>query len=126
MRLAAIHLVLPLALLAPACASITGVGITPGQAIRLAPKSMIHLPDRSLLRYVAAENDSRCPPKVTCVHAGSADLVFEHQPTNGTARRFTVNSATPRTVPLGAWTLSVLDLAPGTSPSVEIRVDPSP
>lgn len=127
MRALAIRLVLPLALLTSACATaVTGAGITPGQPIRFAPPGMIALPDRSMLHYVGVENDSRCPPKVTCVRAGDADIVFEHRPTNGAARRFTVNSETRDTVSLGAWTLTVLDLVPGPNPPVEIRVDRSP
>ncbi|GAB2513227.1 hypothetical protein [Lysobacter humi (ex Lee et al. 2017)] len=127
MRDLAIRLALPLVLLGSGCATaVTGVGITPGQPIRIAPPGMVTLPDRSTLRYIGIENDSRCPPKVFCVHAGSADIVFEHRPTNGDPRRLTVNSATPGTVSLGAWTLSVLELVPGRSPPVEIRVDRSP
>ena len=37
-----------------------------GESIRLAP--------RSLLRFVAVPEDSRCPPEVQCIWAGNAQL----------------------------------------------------
>jgi hypothetical protein len=97
--------------------------MTPGQDITLAIHQQVTLPDAATLRYVGIANDSRCPPKVQCVRAGDADVLFDV--TTGTAApsRITLNTERTLSASLGAWRLHLIALAPGENPSVTIRIE---
>lgn len=91
----------------------------------LSPGQQAVLPDDATLTYVNVAADSRCPPHVQCIRAGDADVVFEHRPAGGGARRLTLNLPDARTAPLGAFTLRILALEFGEQPKATVRVDPT-
>ena len=89
----------------------------------MAPGQHAVLPDRATLTYVTVGADSRCPPKVQCIRAGDADVVFEHRPAGGDARRFTLNLPEAPTAPVGAFTLRILALEFGEHPKATVQID---
>jgi hypothetical protein len=91
----------------------------------MAPGQQAVLPDQSTLTYVTVAADSRCPPKVQCIRAGDADVVFEHQPTGRDARRFTLNLPEAPGAPVGAFTLRILALEFGEHPKATVQIDPA-
>ena len=82
----------------------------------------VSLPDASTLRYIGIANDSRCPPDVTCIRAGDADVLFDHA--NGSAAsRVTLNTERQHASALGRWQLQLVDLAKrGAPPAVTLRL----
>jgi hypothetical protein len=103
------------------CASAPKVAL-PVEA-RLHPGQRMSLPEGARLVYVETANDSRCPPDVTCVHAGDADVRLRfHKP--GAMLDVVLNASeqgTPR--PIGAWHVTLLGLGPGPRPPATLRVD---
>ena len=92
---------------------------SPGSDFAMAAGQRVALPDASTLRYTGIGNDSRCPPDVQCIRAGDADVFFEHAAATGTAR-LTLNTERNRSLPLGAWRLQLVDLAPRGNPPVAV------
>lgn len=91
----------------------------------MAPGQQAVLPDQATLTYVTVAADSRCPPKVQCIRAGDADVVFELRPAGGEARRFTLNLPEAPTAPVGAFTLRILALEFGEHPKATVQIDPA-
>jgi hypothetical protein len=83
----------------------------------------VSLPDASTLRYIGIANDSRCPPDVTCIRAGDADVLFDHAVNGSAASRVTLNTERQRAATLGRWQLQLVDLAThGAPPNVTLRI----
>lgn len=108
-----------LALLA-GCASGSTMAI--GQDFSLTVGQQLTLPDGSALQYAGIANDSRCPPKVQCIRAGDADVLFNHV-LQGNSHRVTLNTERMNSARLGAWQLHLIDLTPGTAPRVTARIE---
>lgn len=106
-----------------ACASSGAHSATPGEAFTLAPGASARLPDASTLRYVRVTQDSRCPPKVQCIRAGDADVVFEFTPAGGTASEVHVNLPESPKATIGSWRMELLTLEFGDAPRATVRVD---
>lgn len=107
------------------CSS-AGLRMASGTPIVLSPGQQAVLPDDATLTYVNVAADSRCPPKVQCIRAGDADVVFEHRPAGGDARRLTLNLPEAPSAPLGGFTLRILALEFGERPKATVQVDPAP
>lgn len=105
------------------CASAGGGGIAPGQEFSLEVGKRAVLPDASTLHYAGVSNDSRCPPDVTCIRAGDADVVFDHMPKGGKAHRVVLNTERATTAEVADWTLQLRALAPGDKPRVTLRLE---
>lgn len=103
------------------CASSGAVGA--GQVFTLAVGQQVSLPDAATLRYAGIANDSRCPPKVQCIRAGDADVLFDYRRGGATAARIVLNTERARSAAIGAWRLQLIDLARGDAPDVTLRVD---
>ncbi|HEY5804185.1 MAG TPA: hypothetical protein VIT90_10880 [Lysobacter sp.] len=95
------------------------------QDFTLQPGGRAALPQEAALRYVGVDQDSRCPPEVTCVWAGDAQvkLVFEQA---GRTEDVVLHAASPTPQTLGPWTLTLLRLEPGASPAATLRLDDAP
>jgi len=94
-----------------------------GQSFTMQPGERVTLPGTATLRYVELVNDSRCPPDVQCIRAGDATLAFEFTRAGDVATKFTLNTDTPTSAPIGDWQLHLLALARGEAPSATVRVD---
>lgn len=94
-----------------------------GTPTLMSPGQQAVLPDDATLTYVTVAADSRCPPKVQCIHAGDADVVFQHRPASGDARRITLNLPEAPDAPVGAFTLRILALEFGGQPKATVQVD---
>lgn len=112
-----------LALAAVAGCTSVPLHLARGTPTVMAPGQQAVLPDQATLTYVAVAADSRCPPKVQCIRAGDADVVFEHRPAGGDARRFTLNLPETPTAPVGAFTLRIVALEFGKHPKATVRID---
>jgi hypothetical protein len=123
--LAAISATLMLACTACSSPVRTGTQVTANQPFTLRPGEQAALPRQASLRYVGVDNDSRCPPTVTCVWAGDAQvkLVFEQA---GKAVDVVLHSADPSPRPLQQWTLTLVALEPGAAPAATLRLDEAP
>ena len=104
------------------CAS-SSLRMASGTPTVMAPGQQAVLPDQATLTYVTVAADSRCPPKVQCIRAGDADVVFEHRPAGGDARRFTLNLPEAPTAPVGGFTLRILALEFGEHPKATVQID---
>lgn len=114
--------VAPLLLLV-GCAS-TGVGgrtLASGASTTLVPGESVGLPDASVLTYVGVQSDSRCPPKVYCIHAGSATVTFRHS----VQQEVRLETGKTPSAAVGAWRLQLVGLDFGPSPKATIRLDPA-
>lgn len=100
--------------------------VQPGEPVTLQPGERVGLPDHAVLRYVAVIADSRCPPGITCVRAGDADVAFEYSPATGPATTVTLNTDRSPSMPIGPWQLQWLSLEFGDSPAVTVQVDARP
>lgn len=118
-------LVLPLLAILSACAS-AGAGSTralaPGVPATLSPGESATLPDASRLTYVGVRNDSRCPPRVQCIQAGSATVAFRHD-AGGAAHEVVLVTGKQDSAELGAWRLTLAALDFGTPPRATVRID---
>lgn len=98
-------------------------GIAPGQEFSLEVGERAVLPDASTLHYAGISNDSRCPPDVTCIRAGDADVVFDHMPKGGKAHRVVLNTERATTASIADWQLQLRALAAGDKPRVTLRLE---
>lgn len=98
------------------------VELASGAATAMRPGERARLPDRSHLAYTGLRSDSRCPPGVTCVHAGWVELDFVHESTAG-ARQALVLSTRPGVAPVhaGDWRLELIEVGRGASPVAHVR-----
>ncbi|GAB3357952.1 hypothetical protein [Lysobacter tyrosinilyticus] len=101
----------------------TGGSVAPNQDIALTVNQQVTLPDATTLRYVGIANDSRCPPKVQCVRAGDADVLFDYADKGAPASRVTLNTERILSTHIGAWRLQLVALAPGANPQVTVRIE---
>lgn len=97
--------------------------ISIGESTSMHQGETVRLPDGATLRYVSVPQDSRCPPNVQCIRAGDADILFEFAANGGPAAQVTPNLPEAPTQAIGAWRLTVLDLAFTGAPVVQVRVD---
>lgn len=111
--------ILPLML----CACAASGAIRPGQEFTLTVGASATLPDGATLRYRGVANDSRCPPRVQCIRAGDADVLFDVVRGDASPSRIVLNSERARAATLGAWRLQLLDLAPGALPRATLRLE---
>lgn len=94
-----------------------------GSDFTMAAGEQVSLPDASRLSYIGIANDSRCPPDVTCIRAGDADVLFDHTAPGSAPSRITLNTERMRSAALGTWQLQLIDLASrGAPPSVALRI----
>jgi len=101
--------------------------ITDGASFAMAPGETVTLSDRSTLRYVSVESDSRCPPHVQCIHAGNAVVGFESRPAAGTTQSFELNSPDqPQSRDLGSLHVMLQSLAFGAAPQAQLKVERDP
>lgn len=100
-----------------------GESFVPGESFALSVGQQIVLPDAATLRYVGIANDSRCPPKVQCIRAGDADVLFDFTSSGASPARITLNTERVRAANIGAWRLQLLELAPGDMPRAILRID---
>ena len=118
-RLSIASALLPLALLA-GCATASGGGraLAPGVPATLAVGESIALPDATTLTYVGVTSDSRCPPGVQCIQAGSAVVAFRHG-----GHDLSLETGKSTSADLGAWRLTLVSLDFSAPPRVTIRID---
>jgi len=118
-RLPIISALLPMALLA-GCATASGGGrsISPGTPVALAAGESVTLPDASTLTYVGVRSDSRCPPNVQCIQAGSAVVAFRHG-----SHDFTLETGKSMSTDLGQWRLTLVSLDFASPPTATVRID---
>lgn len=112
-----------------ACASGPGpaaVERVPGTSIPMRPGDRARLPDHGHLAYVGLRSDSRCPPDVTCVHAGWAELDFVHESPAG-VRQPLVLSTRAGTAPArgGSWSFELVEVGRDASPVAHVRASMS-
>ena len=105
-----------------ATAPSASVDMPPGEPATLQPGERARLPDGSRLDYVGVRSDSRCPPAVTCIHAGWVELDFAHESATGT-REALVLSTRPGVGPAraGAWRVELIEVGRGASPLARVR-----
>ncbi len=99
----------------------TAVPVTANQTFTLRPGEQAALPRQASLRYVGVANDSRCPPTVTCVWAGDAQVRLEFEQSGRTVD-VDLHSADPTPRPMGTWTLMLVALEPGATPAATLRL----
>ena len=100
-----------------------GESFVPGESFALSVRQQIMLPDAATLRYIGIANDSRCPPKVQCIRAGDADVLFDFTSSGASPVRITLNTERVRTANIGIWRLQLLELAQGNRPRATLRID---
>lgn len=93
------------------------VELVPGQRKAISVDAALH--------YVRVASDSRCPPDVTCIHAGWAeiDVELERQGRPASTHRLGTREAT-RAARVHGWQLELVDLGRGDPPAARIRVTP--
>lgn len=93
-----------------------------GVPTALSPGERARLPDGSQLAYLRLRSDSRCPPAVTCIHAGWAEIDVELVAPSG-SRMPRLLSTRPGTgaVDAGAWRIELVELGRGPSPLARLR-----
>ncbi|MBU8976317.1 MULTISPECIES: hypothetical protein [unclassified Lysobacter] len=110
-----------IALLVSACASAPKVAL-PVEA-RLHPGQRMALPENARITYIGTVNDSRCPPDVTCVHAGDADVRLRFQKPDTVLDVVLKASELGQPRAIGAWRVTLLALSPGPRPAATLRVN---
>jgi hypothetical protein len=89
----------------------------------------VRLPDGATLRYVGVPQDSRCPPNARCIRAGDADIEFVFAIAGGPQATVKANLPEAPSKNMGAWRLTVEDLAfPASERApqpVTLRIDPA-
>ncbi len=100
-------------LVVAACTRATsGVVAEPDRPFVLAPRAVATLADGATLRYASLVEDSRCPPNVQCVWAGTVRVAVEIA--GGTSSRTDTLDLTraPRSTRVGAWTVRFVAFDP--------------
>lgn len=103
------------------------VAMPAGVPTALAPGERARLPDGSQLAYLRLRSDSRCPPAVTCIHAGWAEIDVDFV-TPSDSRMPRLLSTRPGTgaVDAGAWRIELVELGRGPSPVAHLRAFAAP
>ena len=102
------------------------------QTLTLRLGDQTQLPDGSHLSYTRLVNDSRCPPGVQCIWAGSAEIELRYKPTgNGKPITFSLH-----TNPLqgsgqtgtnaGKYRIALTSLERGIAPKATVAVTALP
>jgi hypothetical protein len=113
-----------LAVLALLSGCVTTGAVIAGSDFTMSAGENVSLPDAATLRYIGIANDSRCPPDVTCIRAGDADVLFDHASDRNAALRITLNTERQRSAAAGPWQLQLVELAArGMPPVVTLRID---
>jgi hypothetical protein len=100
--------------------------IAAGQSTTMQQDETVQLPDGATLRYVGVPQDSRCPPNARCIRAGDADIEFVFAIAGGPQATVKPNLPEVPSKNMGAWRLTVEDLAFGEGPRpVTLRIDPA-
>ena len=98
------------------------IEMIPGTATPMRPGERARLPDRSHLAYVGLRSDSRCPPDVTCIHAGWAELDFVYESAAGARQALVLSTrAGIPAVGAGGWRFELTDVGRGASPVAHVR-----
>jgi hypothetical protein len=100
----------------------TATQVSVHEEFTLRPGDRAALPQQATLRYIGIDQDSRCPPTVTCVWAGDAQVKLAFEQAGATAD-VVLHAADPRPQALGPWSLTLLRLEPGASPAATLRLD---
>jgi hypothetical protein len=105
----------------------TGRAIVDGTDFSMQPGERVTLPDRSVLRYVEVNTDSRCPPEVRCVWAGDAEVAFTRVVQGAAAQSFSLHTGRgARSHDFDGRRLTLVSLARGAGPQAELRLERSP
>lgn len=118
-------LLLPALVALSACASAgagSGRTLSPGSDVTLATGESVALPDASRLAYVGVRSDSRCPPKVQCIQAGNATVVFRHDAA-GASKEIVLVTGRQDRADVGPWRLTLVSLDFASPPSATVRLD---
>jgi hypothetical protein len=99
--------------------------IDAGTSVSMRQGETVRLPDGATLKYIDVPQDSRCPPNARCIRAGDADIAFEFATAGGTAAPVKPNLPEAPSKNMGAWRLTVQDLAFGDVQPVTVRIDPA-
>lgn len=94
--------------------------VAAGEVTVLRPGDAVRLPDASTLRYLRVLGDSRCPPRVVCIHAGEASVLVEHAAV-GATHRLVLSTRAEGAVHSAGWVLELVDLGRGTAPAAHLR-----
>jgi hypothetical protein len=101
--------------------------VADGSTFTMAIGESVTFADQGRLRYVRLASDSRCPPRVTCIWAGDAELVFEWHGPAGTAETFSLHTGRgDKSHAMGARTLTLVAVTraeQGLQPEAQLRVD---
>jgi|SoimicmetaTmtLPC_FD_contig_123_16394_length_2548_multi_6_in_0_out_0_2 hypothetical protein len=99
--------------------------IDAGTSVSMRQGETVRLPDGATLKYIDVPQDSRCPPNARCIRAGDADIAFEFATAGGTVAPVKPNLPEAPSKNMGAWRLTVQDLAFGDVQPVTVRIDPA-
>ena len=99
--------------------------IAVGTSTTLQHGETVRLPDGATLRFVGVPQDSRCPPNARCIRAGDADMEFVFAIVGGPQATVKANLPEAPSKNMGAWRLTVEDLAFEERPPVTLRIDPA-
>lgn len=103
------------------------VGMAAGVPTALAPGERARLPDGSQLAYLRLRSDSRCPPRVTCIHAGWAEIDTEFVTVAGAHTTLLLSTRPGAGVAdTGAWRFELVELGRGPSPVARLRASAAP
>lgn len=95
------------------------VSAKPDEPFVLAPGAVASLVDGATMRYASLVEDSRCPPDVQCVWAGTVRVAVEI--TSGAETRTDTLDLTrpPRSTRVGEWTVRFVAFDPAPARSGE-------
>lgn len=116
-----------------ACTTVSAGGgnggrmIEDGQEFSMHSGEQVTLGDHSTLRYVRVVSDSRCPPGKQCIWAGDAEVAFAWTGANAAMQPFSLHtSKDPKMQTAGERRLTLLSLAWGEAPEVQLRIERLP
>lgn len=97
-----------------------------GVSTWLSPGERARLPDGAQLDYRGLRSDSRCPPRVTCIHAGWAEIGVEYASPEGIRWPLVLSTRAGGTaIGAGAWRIELVELGRGPSPLARLRASPA-
>lgn len=96
--------------------------LEPDVPLPMRPGDRAVLRDTGSLAYVGVRSDSRCPPDVTCIHAGWVELDFVHSTPGQRDRPFVLSTQRGlRPVRIGMWNVELTEVGRGASPLAHVR-----
>ncbi len=109
---------------APSETTAQAIIIVDNQPFAMKPGTQVTLSDSSRLHYVGVQSDSRCQPGHQCVWAGNAVVGFKWEPASASAQTFQLGTPEPpQWRDLGNLRLTLLSLAFGAAPKVQLRIE---